>query len=244
MLRVRLFTAYVLVHEICHAFNMAWRAEEHNIEPFMNDGRVAELGHAFETHVFGGTLQISGCNPTHFGIPFGFHFLEHPDSALHLERQMLRKGLGKAGINKHSYYALHMDYVCKVLSTGFWDEHVERFGVDNCLRLPKELGVRYKLKHQIWWDESPTAMEFELGLTSLHLRPEVEEGVIWLDGSYGLGPHGQKYKPFLQSRANSIKVFEILERVRLPWTRPPNPGEDAGGECPDDVDEDDTDDIS
>lgn len=193
-LRVRFHMASIMLHELAHAFENAYAPQQRIHEPFMNDGRVAELGHSLISHLFGSVIRINGRNPTHYGIPFGCHFHDWPNSDNHAAVMIARHSLAKAGVHTHTYYPLHMHYLLKVLKPQFWRDEVERFGGSYAMKPPKLLGVRYRYDHALWSGEGPVEMETEAALPPNSLRPDVKEGLFWRDGAAALGKSTEYYK--------------------------------------------------
>lgn len=208
-LRVRFHMASIMLHELAHAFENAYAPQQRIHEPFMNDGRVAELGHSLISHLFGSVIRINGRNPTHYGIPFGCHFHDWPNSDNHAAVMIARHSLAKAGVHTHTYYPLHMHYLLKVLKPQFWRDEVERFGGSYAMKPPKLLGVRYRYDHALWSGEGPVEMETEAALPPNSLRPDVKEGLFWRDGAAALGKSTEYYKDVIADWTIAMLPWEF-----------------------------------
>lgn len=208
-LRVRFHMASIMLHELAHAFENAYAPQQRIHEPFMNDGRVAELGHSLISHLFGSVIRINGRNPTHYGIPFGCHFHDWPNSDNHAAVMIARHSLAKAGVHTHTYYPLHMHHLLKVLKPQFWRDEVERFGGSYAMKPPKLLGVRYRYDHALWSGEGPVEMETEAALPPNSLRPDVKEGLFWRDGAAALGKSTEYYKDVIADWTIAMLPWEF-----------------------------------
>ncbi|KAI9844384.1 MAG: hypothetical protein M1830_007606, partial [Pleopsidium flavum] len=128
LLRLQFHVALTFAHELVHAVNNAVSLETY--EPFFEDQRLAELGHAWEQAVFGGRPSFLG--PTDARNPLIFAkwptaFREaHPD--LNLERRLPKK--------THTFYFIPMTFLAKIQQQGFWAGS----GDQNMLKIPKRYG--------------------------------------------------------------------------------------------------------
>ncbi|KAG9668165.1 hypothetical protein KCU99_g8513, partial [Aureobasidium melanogenum] len=218
-LRTRFYMAMIMVHETAHAFHNVFNSTGHfqKHEPFMNDGRVAELGHAITKHLFGNVIQITGANPEHLGVPFGFCFFDWPDSANRGLKKVMRHSLAKAGVHTHTYYVLPMSYILKVLHPQFWTDEVMRYGTIASLRPPKDLGVRYRYDdYELWLNEHESDVEFEV-LPPDELRPDVAEGIITQDTAIPLDFHSEAYKDQLRNLATHTRPWEFVKDLNMKY---------------------------
>ena len=214
--RTRFYMAFIMVHELAHVFHNAWWPADSIVEPFMDDHRSTELGRALEMAIFGGTLQMCGGNPSHMGIPFGFRFHDYPDSDVFERESIARESLAKSGVTRHTYYSLHMDFLCDLFYADFWTEHVERFGACNSLKFPKELGVRYKVDHeQLWKGESPPQLEFEPGLHPSEIQKDINEGLIWNQGAAPLPEQAKTHKDYLKRSVELMGPWEYVNYMPM-----------------------------
>ncbi|KAI5244598.1 hypothetical protein E4T42_07080 [Aureobasidium subglaciale] len=181
-LRVRFHMASLMLHELAHAFVCAFASKKVVHEPFMNDGRAAEVGRALEQHMFGGIASNTGWNPHHYGLPFGLHFYDWPNNEIGGDPRKVRTSLAKAGVHTHTYYVLPMDHLVKISKPTFWKEEAERFGITQSIKLPRLLGVRHEFKHELWSCESPSDMDYQAMPPPGDLQPDVYEGIISTNG--------------------------------------------------------------
>lgn len=219
-LRTRFYMAMIMVHEIAHAFNDIFNPTHHiqKHEPFMNDNRVAELGYAMTKHIFGNGVNITGGNPEHLGVPFGFYFFNWPDSDSRGDKRRERHSLAKAGVHTHAYYVLPMSYVLKVLHPRFWTDEVIRYGTIASLRLPKVLGVRYQYdNYKLWLDEEAPDPEFAAALPMDELQPDIAEGIITQDEAIPLDLHSEAYKQQMRDLATSIRPWELVKDLNMKY---------------------------
>ncbi|KAG9943565.1 hypothetical protein KCU85_g8610, partial [Aureobasidium melanogenum] len=219
-LRTRFQMAITMVHEIAHAFHNVFNPTGHfqKHEPFMNDGRMAELGYAITKHLFGHVIQIAGANPEHLGVPFGFYFFDWPDSANRGLKKVMRYSLAKAGVHTHTYYVLPMSYILKVLHPQFWTDEVMRYGTIASLRPPKLLGVRYRYDdYKLWLDEQPPDMEFEASLPADELQPDVAEGIITRDEAAPLDFHSEAFRDQLRNLATHSRPWEFVKDLNMKY---------------------------
>ncbi len=128
LLRLQFHVALTFAHELVHAVNHAVSLETY--EPFFQDQRLAELGHAWEQAVFGGRPAFLG--PTDARNPLIFAkwptaFKEaHPE--VNLERRLPKR--------THTFYFIPMTFLAKIQQQGFW----AGAGDQNTLTIPKRLG--------------------------------------------------------------------------------------------------------
>ncbi|KAG9512764.1 hypothetical protein KCV07_g9234, partial [Aureobasidium melanogenum] len=218
-LRTRFYMAMIMVHETAHAFHNVFNSTGHfqKHEPFMNDGRVAELGHAITKHLLGNVIQITGANPEHLGVPFGFCFFDWPDSANRGLKKVMRNSLAKAGVHTHTYYVLPMSYILKVLHPQFWTDEVMRYGTIASLRPPKDLGVRYRYDdYELWLNEHESDVECEV-LPPDELRPDVAEGIITQDTAIPLDFHSEAYKDQSRNLATHTRPWEFVKDLNMKY---------------------------
>ncbi|KAH0020476.1 hypothetical protein KCU78_g6443, partial [Aureobasidium melanogenum] len=218
-LRTRFYMAMIMVHETAHAFHNVFNSTGHfqKHEPFLNDGRVAELGHAITKHLFGNVIQITGANPEHLGVPFGFCFFDWPDSANRGLKKVMRFSLAKTGVHTHTYYVLPMSYILKVLHPQFWTDEVMRYGTIASLRPPKDLGVRYRYDdYELWLNEHESDVDFEV-LPPDELQPDVAEGIITQDTAIPLDFHSEAYKDQLRNLATHTRPWEFVKDLNMKY---------------------------
>ncbi|CAD0110552.1 unnamed protein product [Aureobasidium uvarum] len=207
-----------MVHEVAHAFYMAFSPGQEIIhhEPFMNLSRVAELGYALTKHLFGAAINVTGGNPEHMGVPFGLYFYDWPDTDNRNDKYKARYSLARAGVTTHTYYVLPMSHILKILYPGFWDDEALRYGAIASLRLPKQLGVRYRYDdYKLWLDEHKTDMEFEASLPPDELQPDIAEGIITHDAAVPLDLHSEVHKDQLRHIANSARPWEFVKDMSM-----------------------------
>lgn len=130
LLRVQFHVALTFAHELVHAVNHAVSMETY--EPFFEDQRIAELGHAWEQAVFGGRPAFLGptdaCNPLIFGKwPTAFR---EPRPEFTLERRLPKK--------THTFFFIPMNFVVTVQQQEFWQGPTDR----RTLKIPKRHGVQ------------------------------------------------------------------------------------------------------
>lgn len=196
LLRAQFLMAQLLLHELSHAWTNTCRREAEHLraEPFYKDHRIAETGYALEVAIFGSLIAASGSNPQLDPGPFGFSSVRYPGIKVPA-RDIVEPYIAtpaKHGVDHHTEYAVPMSFVHQFFTDEFWDTRVQRFG-PGMLRMPKELGVRYKWNGNFSVLESPTVKKRKiLGLFSVKdpekvspkwdtLYPKVAEGVLAKD---------------------------------------------------------------
>ncbi|KAI4725456.1 hypothetical protein E4T49_06774 [Aureobasidium sp. EXF-10728] len=217
-LRTRFYTAVTMIHEVAHAFYMAYSPSQEVIhhEAFMNDGHVAELGYALTKHLFGAAINVIGGNPEHMGVPFGLYFYDWPDSDNKIDKYKARYSLARAGVTTHTYYILPMSHILKILHPQFWNDEALRYGAVSSLRLPKQLGVRYRYDdYKLWLDEHESDMDYEATSPADDLQPDVAEGIITNDTAIPLTLHSEVYTDQLRHIANSTRPWEFVKDMSM-----------------------------
>lgn len=157
-MRTQLFFAICLVHETVHALAMSndvgehykpdvstflreWRVTHPNMglpkEPFYRDYRITELGATLESVLFSGHIRPLGSGwgvPGMQGMnqllaPWGLSIKEFPGAwhkSIYTGKERgTPEEWGKTGT---WYAAIEQDYVRKLFSDRFWNEHVARAG--------------------------------------------------------------------------------------------------------------------
>lgn len=135
-LRTVFLLASTLMHELCHAVGMSCLdlRERSRQEPFFRDQRIAELGHAWETAVFGYSPQPSGANSllpprtrtcsAPYGI-FGFNF----PGAREENAYMVALATSTYWGQKTYEFPFKTAEICKFFTRQFWDGEVKRNGI-------------------------------------------------------------------------------------------------------------------
>ncbi|KAI9747458.1 MAG: hypothetical protein M4579_007461 [Chaenotheca gracillima] len=160
LLRISFKLANTICHELAHAVwkgrcpfvsNLVGGPQSHPLqpppilqgefEPYFEDDRLSELGHAWEQTIFGGRvcpfLNDLSCR-------WGFWFERWPEGANSLYAANPRLGSfsrGPPDRENSTYWLIPMTYVRALFSNKFWDEDLPRHG-SNGLKIPRTLGVR------------------------------------------------------------------------------------------------------
>ncbi|KAI9800397.1 MAG: hypothetical protein M1825_004167 [Sarcosagium campestre] len=147
-MRCEFFLANILVHELSHAFHNASRFTSHlspdlNIpEPFIENDREAELGHALEMHLWGGNIDPYVVDPD---CGYGLMISRWPDA---------RNGfiINRPPGPFMTFYLVPMEFVHDVQTKRFWRD-VSVYGGVKC-KIPKVNG--YRTWNELWQGTYPT----------------------------------------------------------------------------------------
>lgn len=146
-LRTSWFMASTLCHEFCHAlwfatWNFGDRSGQFKMhdEPFFQDQRVAELGSAFETHLFGITADPLGKNSklatdmrpqASISAPYGLQAFRWPgatpQSGLTADPALATPA--HWGADHFYYYPLPTSSVHRYFTKEFWEHRVATSGI-------------------------------------------------------------------------------------------------------------------
>lgn len=205
-----LILAVTMVHELCHALEIALTprpkadpklTSEHSgsepsesgseqseseepgiptVEPFYSNHRVAELGWAFESVVFGGIVDPLGC---FVAAPYGLSIHEFP--GLHEVKSKNSKYPGiaanqsaergspiKFGRTKESVYPVHMFYVAKLFTQEFWEREVTERGLEAFVPPRDEALVGWLVENDFRDDESEEV--FTIGTDGIARSTKIE----------------------------------------------------------------------
>ncbi|KAK2758175.1 hypothetical protein FQN54_004019 [Arachnomyces sp. PD_36] len=165
-LRVSLMLAVNLCHEFAHAVYMSREPlpllqngkpqnphEGKEIEPFINHGRTPELGHAWESILFGGRLSSLGCRED---CLYGLGFVKWPDSKTEYCQNPITGTIAPiarantSALKWDTLYVVPMDFVESLFDQKYWNQTVRENGT-GALRFPKTLGCRKR--NYDWVDE-------------------------------------------------------------------------------------------
>ena len=132
LLRLQFSTAITLAHETAHAVNHTVSMETY--EPFFDDQRLAEIGHAWEQAVFGGIVRCLG----HEDARNPLAFCKWPNASptgrsdIILERRLPKR--------LTTFYFLPMTFISSAQQADFW----ATAGDSSKLRIPKRHGRQVK----------------------------------------------------------------------------------------------------
>lgn len=150
--------AMVLVHELCHAMYICGhskqalvRSGKRYVEPFYGDQRIAELGTAWESTVFRGTIQSAGAENDP-AFPYGVArydwpglnragYAPGPNPRVRRDGDGERRSPARYGVKWGSQYLIKSKWIQGFFTRRFWDVEVERYGL-SAFRPPKKSGVR------------------------------------------------------------------------------------------------------
>lgn len=135
-LRTVFLLASNLMHELCHAVGMSCLdfVERSKQEPFFRDQRIAELGHAWETAVFGYSPHPSGANSVlspHIhtcSAPYGLFGFNFPGARAGKE-YMAALATSTYWGQKTYEFPFKTAEICKFFTRQFWDGEVKRNGI-------------------------------------------------------------------------------------------------------------------
>lgn len=163
--RTILFLAVTLVHEMCHAMYTCNYPVDPNgtaprlTEPFYGNQRLAELGNAWESHVFRGSIEPLGAG-TEPSLPFGLVCDSWPGLGRHGVQHYHPEpnSPAKYAVEGASHFAIPNRYVQRYFTERFWDVLVPRFGM-RVFRPRKTAGFREFTTQGYDADETPPPWE-------------------------------------------------------------------------------------
>ncbi|KAI9672334.1 MAG: hypothetical protein M1817_003356 [Caeruleum heppii] len=145
MLRAQFMLATTLLHELAHAAHKAvtpltLQHAGHDLEPFVDDMRQAELGHALEQLLFGGNInRIVGQDwDCQWGITVQrWPGLQDRDGLDSLAMIPSRRDPSPYT----SVYPVTMRFLQHLFTRAFWERDIKLYGAQ-ALKIPKEYGIR------------------------------------------------------------------------------------------------------
>lgn len=143
--RTTFLLAVTLVHELCHAIVICHTPcdpatglpPDNAVEPFYGDQRLAEIGYAWESHVFRGAiapLEMS-LSPA---APYGLERTDWPGS---FRIPPERRSPARYGTRWASIHLLRNKYVQDFFTRRFWNGRIDRYGMSG-FRPKKRVGFR------------------------------------------------------------------------------------------------------
>jgi len=157
--------AEVLVHELTHALEAIHQPQHFRLngrhganEPFFEDHRTAEVGHALESLIWGGSMESWGTgsdgddNDLNTKRGLNIHkWLDLFDISLLTPRgySNMARRRARPWITR---YAVPMDWIQKLFINEFWGQELKSSG-PTALRVPKVFGIREMSNEWVQGDE-------------------------------------------------------------------------------------------